>query len=602
MTSRRQQCAIGMIAATVVATALLISACESNTTIQATDEPAVATQDVVGSILSEEPWEVPVDIPGGAPNATLSDAAIFAWQEFIALNWPAVAQNGQVGQRGSPDTTAPFGTSPTGVVVWETLRSKVEVYPGQNGLDPSKLVAPNGYVNNAAASYGYDALPQYIYDPASVGSYSPTLPAGQVPPDVGQTPVAQPAWINLDEDNEIEEDAMFAGAANPTPFPGQQFLYTAKANRSEYTYITGNEWWYVRGSGASQIPPQYNTANYVYVNKATPPPGSTTLVSFPSGTIEMKSAWRRLTDAELASGRYHTNTIRYYVPQVPGQLYDGQPGDPTQPAYREEVWGLAALHIIHKTPTAPYFIYATFGQIDNILTTDGQVVEDAAGNVIRNTGLPPLDPVITSVPATATTQQKVTAGGPFGDPAKRLSYLNLPGVLVPKGPVNIDRRINSIPAEVVAVNKEVQAEIVTYESAHGVTSPWRYYRLTNVQWKPLTKQTPGAPYTGPNVESYYLSNIVVETDYNLQVFSGKLDDPADTDGLITDFYNANNNTVGKYTYPVGAAAHNVPYAGSFYNMGGCMGCHGNIAELGTDFSFILVGSSVSEPEFALDFK
>ncbi len=109
-------------------------------------------------------------------------------------------------------------------------------------------------------------------------------------------------------------------------------------------------------------------------------------------------------------------------------------------------------------------------------------------------------------------------------------------------------------------------------------------------------------YTGPNVESYYLSNIVVETDYNLQVFSGKLDDPADTDGLITDFYNTHNNSVGKYTYPVGAAAHNVPYAGRFYNMGGCMGCHGNIAELGTDFSFILVGSSVSAPEFALDFK
>ncbi len=31
--------------------------------------------------------EVPADIPGGASQATLAQAAAFAWQEFIALNW-----------------------------------------------------------------------------------------------------------------------------------------------------------------------------------------------------------------------------------------------------------------------------------------------------------------------------------------------------------------------------------------------------------------------------------------------------------------------------------------------------------------------------------
>ena len=33
--------------------------------------------------------DVPSDIPGGAPSASLQTAAVFAWQEFIALNWPA---------------------------------------------------------------------------------------------------------------------------------------------------------------------------------------------------------------------------------------------------------------------------------------------------------------------------------------------------------------------------------------------------------------------------------------------------------------------------------------------------------------------------------
>ena len=53
--------------------------------------------------------EVPSDIPGGAPNANLAAAATFAWQEFIALNWPARA-----GMREAPDTSQPFGRNGTG--------------------------------------------------------------------------------------------------------------------------------------------------------------------------------------------------------------------------------------------------------------------------------------------------------------------------------------------------------------------------------------------------------------------------------------------------------------------------------------------------------
>ena len=87
---------------------------------------------------------------------------------------------------------------------------------------------------------------------------------------------------------------------------------------------------------------------------------------------------------------------------------------------------------------------------------------------------------------------------------------------------------------------------------------------------------PGHPYAGPHPGSYYLSNIVVESDHILQVFSGKLDNPGHTNGLITDFYN-DRNTNGQPSLK-GTPANNVPYDGLNYNMGGCMGCHGNIAE------------------------
>ena len=67
---------------------------------------------------------------GGAPNATPAQAAAFAWQEFIALNWPAMPQSGKQGQRDSPSTTCLFADpSCTGPTVWETFRSKVEIFP-----------------------------------------------------------------------------------------------------------------------------------------------------------------------------------------------------------------------------------------------------------------------------------------------------------------------------------------------------------------------------------------------------------------------------------------------------------------------------------------
>src|ERR1700750_2391574 len=64
---------------------------------------------------------VPGDILGGAPNATLVNAALFAWQEFIALNWPANVANG----REAPDLSQKFGNNATAngsPLVWQTMR------------------------------------------------------------------------------------------------------------------------------------------------------------------------------------------------------------------------------------------------------------------------------------------------------------------------------------------------------------------------------------------------------------------------------------------------------------------------------------------------
>src|ERR1700722_16169462 len=85
---------------------------------------------------------LPSDITGGAPAATLQQAAAFAWQEFIALNWPAMA-----GQRDVADPNQKFGPG-SGPLVWQMFRGKVEIF------NLTKDGAPPGY-SATAPGLGY---------------------------------------------------------------------------------------------------------------------------------------------------------------------------------------------------------------------------------------------------------------------------------------------------------------------------------------------------------------------------------------------------------------------------------------------------------------
>src|ERR1043166_8375398 len=157
---------------------------------------------------------LPTDIPRGAENADLKTAPLFAWQHFIALNWPA-RDNGAV--RGQPDERALF-TDRLGVpLVWETFRSKVEIYPPRG----SKDITPHGYAKGAP-DYGWNDPPQYLYFDMNPGGRQI-----QIPPCGAPSP--QPAWINLDEISQIGFDTMFAGG---TPGSTEEKLirFTAKAN------------------------------------------------------------------------------------------------------------------------------------------------------------------------------------------------------------------------------------------------------------------------------------------------------------------------------------------------------------------------------------
>lgn len=564
---------------------------------------------------------VPTDLPypnGPSPDPhtiSLQQAAAFAWEEFIALNWAAVPQHGVVGSRGVANAKCVFGDLQSagcaGPTVWETFRSKVEIYPG-SGNPPGYPAATPAPGSSADPYYGWDALPQY--------NYASTIPKCGAAPSPG--PTASPAWVNLDETDQITLAEMFAGnapTAHPSPYNSQPQLirFLAKANRTMYTYIARNGWW---GSGTGSPRPTASTIVYVARTQADPPNGSSTLVSFPPGTIEIKSAWRLLNSKEASSHRFHMARARYY--ELQGKA-------PQSPCWNEDVFGMVALHIIHKTPSAPYFVYATFEQADNISNADGRATETDDGAVIPSllpTCAPgqgskcpttPTEPLIDGPKSVVPPKRPIVYAVPTPPPAtptppwctknhgKRLYYFEEFQNMPQGGFFCVNARDNPIPSQIVRVNQVAHTAIARHDT--GTNDPFRHYKLINVQYVPIDLSSPSPGIyagnnwnTGANPASFYLANGVVETDRTLQIFSGSL------------IFNFNSNYPQNFFPPPTPTPPGTPfpspsppwythkntaYNHAGYDMGGCMGCHGSQGQSqGGDFSVITARGQVLDPE------
>jgi hypothetical protein len=189
------------------------------------------------------------------------------------------------------------------------------------------------------------------------------------------------------------------------------------------------------------------------------------------------------------------------------------------------------------------------------------------------------------------------------NPGFRLYYRNAVSKQpVPSGGnICVNQRANLIPDYVINANADAHVAINGYLQRHGIKSaPWKYYKLINVQYFPfdkvITMQTADGsqyesdpPFTAQNpaASSYYLANIVVETNRSLQLFSGGLS--GEPQAAIVTSWNVGGTQL-KNTY----------YAGHFNAMGGCMGCHGaagqNRPGSAGDFSVILAVGRVLIPE------
>jgi len=513
--------------------------------------------------------QVPAD-PQGGVNASPSQLANFAWNQFIALTWAAVPQTGAMNTRGVANPAAIYGDpSAQGPLAWETFRGKVEIFPGA-GL-------PNGYVNNPSQDYGFDGAPQYNY-------------ASAIPPCSGSAP-ATVAWPNLDETSQIGQDLMYAAAAPSAgpafPNQNQQFLFLAKGNRTQYVYVAQNGYYDGGTAGTASAAAIANAAANLSI--ANPANYKTPYINFPTGTIEAKAAYRLLGPNDDAS-RFHTAPVRYYTQIAKNQF-----------CYNQATFGLVSLHLIHKTPSFPTFVYTTFEQVDTIKLPNGQNAELNDGTeTAAAQALNPTTPPITVTAATPTAHQIVTAGSGTCSPGNALLYYqNTQGNPVPQQPICVNKRQFSIPPPVIAANQQAQAMIASYSQqklGNPAKAVWQYYKLVNTQAQLVDK----SQVTPTNAASFNLANIVVETNSILQEFSGEFDPCNGANGLETDYAfvtdGSGNCSLSTPAPPFFNVYDNVNNNVVKVNMGGCKGCHGNAQVFGADFSFILLGGRVKEPD------
>ena len=487
--------------------------------------PAVAPNTALSlSDMTTENPLIPSDIyrngPSEPPNQL--DLATFAWLEFISLSSSKGSVRGTTG-----GSFANSGKDQSGTLVWESYQHRSELFP---------------------------------YDASKTGKGREPMPWNQTPTyhmyykDSGKTKalnVPYNNYNNLDEASQIGQNHIFFPATPGTmdPETDHQLLFEAKVNQKSWQFACEN---YKKFA-------DFNS-NY--------PDG----INFSPGTIEVKATWRPLASIpEDQKYRYHTSTVI---------IYEGEDSDP-QP-YTEE-YALIGLHIIHKTPNYPAFIFATFEQRDNLIDANG-----------RSTGLyyvPTYDYVkyelndktTTANPKEVAVNPTYPSGwlnNPMATPSSGHTQ-NLPDGSV--GNIPGAKKISSSPVRygvpvVQPPTTNTFVEYVNVQARSFMTQipgfdknfVWQYYELKGVQ---------SIPTSDEESLDYYLANIVTESSQpGVQLFTGGTSGPKNN--TFTNIRNQLNT-------------RDAAQGGKLFNMGGCQGCHG-VAQTqgGQDFSFLYFSKTI----------
>ncbi|RYF43715.1 MAG: hypothetical protein EOO25_02170 [Comamonadaceae bacterium] len=352
------------------------------------------------------------------PEFTNQGADCAMWQTFFYLNWPALP-----GKRGIPNTAARFGAP--GPTVWETFKTEEQVFL-PNGAKPGPWDI--GFTNSA--------LPAAVSSQVGAGQVRLLTRTSKVSAGVARLVASQPPRntpIPLDQIKQADGNVLYDQQKLPV-------YYDVAMNRTQFDYILGKG--------------LYNAdTQAAYASK--------TNIVLPLNSIEVKAAWKVLTSAETASGRFHTSTGYLPAPSTGGQ---GQ----------TVTVGMVGFHVFASGGPQTAGLWATFYQIDNA-------------------------PLAGVTPTGTATYSFFKAGSS--------TPVNTTGT-------NPTQVVQNFPDDPVAANVNQQARKVIIEG--DAKSPWQYYAMVDTQWsRSVLKLTTPVPATVPlnagTVSTATLVNPVLET-------------------------------------------------------------------------------------------
>jgi len=348
-----------------------------------------------------------------------------AWQVFIGLNWPVLPQF-----RGMPNGNVKLGTP--GTTVWESYKTLEQTFlpnaidPGPWQSGPMLLAAVPADLTAQVASGQIRAL-------ARVSKISPRA-------------IAQIARTKVDP--AILQSITQAGGGTLYDQQKEPVYYEIAMNADQYNYIQRN------GLYNAQTQLTFATTKTIML------PGGVTEYGNESA-IELKAAWKILTQDEINSGRFHTTQA----------LIVGTSAIAQKPV----MVGLVGLHIFQMVGASAQGMWATFAHDDNA---------PVSGNLGISRGT-------------------FTFYNPNCQPAP---------CAINNMSTNPTQVVQMFPDKADSVNAPMKAMLQAYGAG-----PWQYYKLINVQWPQnpvlLSTLTIPAMITLPtgNLNTDTLTNPVLET-------------------------------------------------------------------------------------------
>jgi hypothetical protein len=355
---------------------------------------------------------MPFDITG-LPAPSVSAWNDFAWQSFVASNWPVAP-----GTRGVPDAMLKIGARDARgallPVVWMTSKAPGDVFL-------AKAAPPNTNWQVQQPTPACTSVPGY--DPATsyvLGMISKTSPGAYSAINQAQFPGSQQVVGPV-----IDQAAQYV-------------RYDIRMDQSEFQYLLNTRYYNadvqtaaVKATPSTFVAPPFGNEPWVL---RLPPYAR-------YGAVEYKASWRPLDPKTDIVSRYFS--INAFIVNPDGRCFG-----PT-------LMGLTGLHILRLTPATPKtWFWSTFEQVDNLTVPsiprpDGKPLTPSFGNgktfvtgynykptKVVSGPLPPQPPVdvsrvtpiqTISKPVT-TAYQRALAGTPW-------QYYELVGVQFPVNPV-----------------------------------------------------------------------------------------------------------------------------------------------------------------------